>query len=108
MLYQQEVPAGYALYFYNFSTFLGRPGIFLEDVFVRPRFRRLGLGRAVFDYLGGLAREKNLGRLEFTVLDWNQPAIDFYQEMGADILPDWRVCRFTGPSLARLGQGRED
>lgn len=98
-------PAGYCMYFYNFSTFLGRPGIYVEDIYVRPPFRRQGIGQAVFNYLARLAKENDYPRLEFAVLDWNEPALNFYQQMGAGPLKDWRLFRFTGEALARLGAG---
>lgn len=96
-------PAAFAVFFHNFSTFLGRPGIYLEDLFVRPAFRRRGFGRAMLLHLGRLANRRGCGRFEWTVLDWNRPAIEFYQSLGAAVLPDWRVCRMTGAELARLG-----
>ncbi|MFH1135186.1 MAG: GNAT family N-acetyltransferase [Pseudomonadota bacterium] len=102
LLYYNSTPAGYCIYFRNFSTFLARPGLYVEDVYIRPQFRRLGLGRAVFGELGKLAVEQGCGRLEFAVLDWNQAAIDFYQALGAAPLSDWRLFRFSGPSLDRL------
>jgi GNAT superfamily N-acetyltransferase len=96
-------PAGFALFFHNFSTFLARPGLYLEDLFVRPAFRRRGVGRALFTHLARLAVERRCGRFEWTVLDWNAPAIAFYQQLGADLLKEWRVCRLTGDSLQRAG-----
>jgi GNAT superfamily N-acetyltransferase len=94
--------AGFALFFPNFSTFLAKPGIHLEDLFVRPAFRRRGVGRALLLHLARLANERDCGRLEWTVLDWNEPAIRFYESLGAVIMPDWRVCRLTGAALARF------
>lgn len=96
-------PAAFAVFFQNFSTFLGRPGLYLEDLFVRPAFRRRGFGRAMLLHLGRLANRRGCGRFEWTVLDWNRPAIEFYQSLGATVLPDWRVCRVTGDNLARFG-----
>ncbi len=96
-------PAGLALWFYNFSTFRGRHGIYLEDLFVRPAFRGNGLGRML---LAGLARrcaEENLARLEWAVLDWNAPAIAFYRGRGAELQDDWTTCRLEHDALARLG-----
>ena len=98
----EDVPAGYCFYFLNYSTFLARPGIYIEDIYVRPPFRRIGIGRAVFSYLARTARERNYGRLDFAVLDWNQPAIDFYQSLGARHLADWQLYRFEGEALALL------
>jgi len=96
--------AGYALYFSNYSTFLGRPGLYLEDLFVRPEFRRRGCGTALLVHLARLAQERRCGRFEWTVLDWNTPAQDFYRGLGADILPDWRIVRVTGDALAALAR----
>ena len=92
----------FALYFHNMSTFLGRRGLWLEDLYVRPDYRRAGIGEALLRSVARIAAERGCGRFEWTVLDWNQPAIDFYRKLGADILPDWRVCRVTGPALAAL------
>ena len=93
---------GFALFFPNYSTFLTKPGIYLEDLFVLPEYRRQGIGTAMLTYLGKLALERDAGRLEWSVLDWNQSAIDFYEKMGAKILLDWRICRVTGESLSNL------
>jgi GNAT superfamily N-acetyltransferase len=93
---------GYALYFHNFSTFLGRRGLYLEDLYVQPSERGTGLGTLMLRRLAALAVERQCGRFEWTVLDWNQPAIDFYQKMGATVLPDWRVVRITGDALQQL------
>jgi GNAT superfamily N-acetyltransferase len=87
---------GFALFFENFSTFLGRPGLYLEDLFVLPEMRRNGIASALFERLFQIARERNYGRIEWTVLDWNTPAIDFYtKKLNARILKEWRVCRVT-------------
>ena len=94
---------GFALFFHNFSTFLGRPGMFLEDLYVQPHARGLGIGRALLRHLAGLAVERGCGRLDWNVLDWNAPAIGFYQKLGAEVLPDWRTCRLTGDALKALG-----
>jgi GNAT superfamily N-acetyltransferase len=80
---------GYGLFFYNYSTFLTQPGLYLEDLFVLPDYRGRGIGKALIKSVGKIAIERNCGRLEWTVLDWNQPAIDFYQNLGASVLPDW-------------------
>ncbi len=98
---------GFALFFSNYSTFLTKPGIYLEDVFVLPEYRRQGIGKALLIYLGKLALERDVGRLEWSVLDWNQSAIDFYQTMGAKVLPDWRICRVTGDALKNLANKDE-
>jgi GNAT superfamily N-acetyltransferase len=85
---------GFALFFENFSTFVGRPGLYLEDLFVEPEFRRLGIGSGFFEELFRIARTRNYGRIEWAVLDWNETAIEFYtQKVGARLLPDWRICR---------------
>ncbi|VVE66731.1 GCN5 family acetyltransferase [Pandoraea captiosa] len=95
-------PVGYALYFHNFSTFLGRRGLYLEDVYVQPTMRGRGVGQKLLRQLARIAIERNCGRFEWTVLDWNQPAIDFYASQGATVLPDWRVVRMTGDALTRF------
>ena len=94
--------AGFALFFHNFSTFLTQPGIYLEDLFVMPEYRRLGIGKAILSYLAQLAVARGCGRLEWSVLDWNEPAIAFYRCMGASVLDEWRICRVTGESLTQL------
>jgi GNAT superfamily N-acetyltransferase len=98
-------PVGFALFLYNYSTFLTKPGIYLEDLFVLPAYRRRGIGKALITYLAQRAVAEGCGRLEWSVLDWNEPAIAFYQQMGADVLPDWRICRVTGDSLTNLAAG---
>jgi len=95
---------GFALFFPSYSTFLTKPGIYLEDLFVLPEYRRRGIGKAMLAYLGKLALERDAGRLEWSVLDWNESAIAFYQSMGAKILPDWRTCRVTEDSLEKLAE----
>jgi GNAT superfamily N-acetyltransferase len=89
----------FALYFTNFSTFLARPGLYLEDLYVQPAQRGRGIGRALLQRLGALAVERGCGRFEWSVLDWNTGAIRFYEQMGAQLLPDWRICRVTGTAL---------
>lgn len=98
----QGKPAGFALFFHNYSTFLAKPGIYLEDLFVDPAVRGLGVGKALITYLATIALERDCGRLEWSVLDWNQPAIDFYQSLGAKMLDDWRINRVTGDSLQAM------
>jgi GNAT superfamily N-acetyltransferase len=93
---------GFALFFHNFSTFLARRGLYLEDLFVLPEERGHGYGKALIRYLAQLAVTRECGRFEWAVLDWNQPAIDFYRALGADLLPDWRICRLTGEALKRF------
>jgi GNAT superfamily N-acetyltransferase len=102
----KEEPVGFALFFHNFSTFLGRPGIYLEDLFVVPEWRGRGVGRRLLTHLAGLAMERGCGRFEWSVLDWNTPAIDFYRRMGAVLMDDWRICRVTGDALATLASRR--
>jgi GNAT superfamily N-acetyltransferase len=96
------VPVGFALFFRNFSTFLGRPGIFLEDLYVQPQARGRGIGKALLVHLSRVAVARGAGRLDWNVLDWNEPAITFYRKLGATVLPDWRTCRLTGDALAQL------
>lgn len=95
---------GFALFFHNYSTFLTKPGIYLEDIFVLPEYRGQGIGKALLSYIAKLAVERGCGRLEWSVLDWNSPAIAFYQRMGASILEEWRICRVIGASLKELAQ----
>jgi GNAT superfamily N-acetyltransferase len=99
-----QQPIGFALYFYNYSTFRTQPGIYLEDLFVLPAYRRQGVGTALLKALAQIALEGGCGRMEWSVLDWNRPAIAFYEKMGATVLPDWRICRTTGHALAQLAQ----
>jgi len=94
-------PAGFALYFFNYSTFLAKPGLYLEDLFVSPEFRGQGLGKALLLHLAQLANQLGCGRMEWSVLYWNQPAIDFYEALGAERKTEWTICRLTGPALAR-------
>ena len=98
-------PAAFALFFHNFSTFLGRPGLYLEDLYVKPEMRDLGLGRALLVHLAGLARERGCGRMEWSVLDWNEPAIKLYRGIGAVPMDDWTVYRVTGEALKDLASG---
>ena len=97
---------GFALYFHNFSTFLGRGGIYLEDLFVLPEHRGKGLGKAILNHLAQIALERGCGRLEWACLNWNQPSIDFYLSLGAVPMKDWTVYRVTGESLAQLAGER--
>ena len=94
----------FALFFTNFSTFLARPGLYLEDLFVRPEHRAKGIGTAMLTRLARLAAERGYGRFEWSVLDWNRDAIRFYEHMGAQVLPDWRICRITGTALEEFGK----
>ncbi len=100
--------AGFALFFPNYSTFLTQPGIYLEDLFVLSKYRRKGIGKEILGYLAKLVLERNYGRLEWSVLDWNIDAIAFYERMGAEVLPDWRICRVTGDSLKQLSINARD
>jgi GNAT superfamily N-acetyltransferase len=95
-------PMGFALFFHNFSTFKGRPGIYLEDLFVRPEARGRGIGRQLLAYLARTAVERGCARLEWSVLDWNEPSIGFYRSLGAVPLDEWTIFRLTGESLALL------
>ncbi|MBS1162869.1 MAG: family N-acetyltransferase [Burkholderiaceae bacterium] len=101
--WEDEQPVGFALYFHNFSTFLARRGLYLEDLFVTPQARGRGYGKALMRHVARLAVSRECGRFEWAVLDWNRPAIDFYRSLGAEVLPDWRICRLTGEALAALG-----
>ena len=94
--------AGFALFFHTFSTFLGRRGLWLEDLFVYPAHRGKGLGRDLLIQLAGMARDRGCGRFEWSVLDWNTPAIGFYEALGAKVLPEWRIVRVVGPALDAL------
>jgi len=96
------VAQGFALFFHNFSTFEGRPGIYLEDLYVRPAARGLGLGKALLAHLAALAVERGCARLEWSVLDWNAPSIAFYESLGAQSMDEWTVMRLSGASLAQL------
>jgi GNAT superfamily N-acetyltransferase len=96
-------PVGFALFFHNFSTFLGKPGIYLEDLFVRPTARGLGVGKRLLRWLAATTLERGCGRLEWAVLDWNEPSIGFYRSLGAVAQDEWTTFRLTGKALARLG-----
>ena len=95
---------GYAIYFENFSTFLCRRGIYLEDIYVRPEFRKRGVGKAFLRQLAKIAIDRNCGRMEWAVLDWNQNAIDVYESIGGDVLPDWRIVRLGTETIKRLAE----
>lgn len=100
-----EEPVGFALFFHNFSTFLGKPGIYLEDLYVRPERRGAGAGRALLSRLARLTVERGCGRLEWWVLDWNEPSIGFYESLGARAMDDWTVYRVAGAALEDLASG---
>ncbi|HYG98192.1 MAG TPA: GNAT family N-acetyltransferase [Terriglobales bacterium] len=97
-------PAGFALYFYNYSTWQGRPGLYLEDVFVRPEFRGRGIGKSIFLHLANVAVLENCGRFQWQVLDWNQPAIEFYKSLGAKFMTEWLTVRLEGEEIKRLSE----
>jgi len=98
-------PAGFALWFFNYSTWQGKPGLYLEDLFVRPRFRQKGIGKALLGHLARVAVEKGCGRYQWQVLDWNTPAIKFYKSLGAKVMKEWLTMRVSGNALRRLGEG---
>lgn len=100
----EGAPVGFAVYFYNFSTWLGRPGLYLEDLFVRPAARGKGYGRALLVELAKIARGRGCGRMEWAVLDWNDPAIQFYRKLGAEPKSEWTVFRLTSDGIAKLAQ----
>ena len=100
--YSGDQPVAFAVFFHNFSTFLGRPGLYLEDLFVIPEMRGKGFGKAMLVELARIARERNCGRFEWSVLDWNKPAIDFYKALGAVPMDEWTIFRVTGEALKRL------
>ena len=101
LAFVDDAPAGFALYFFSYSTFLAKPGLYLEDLFVKPAHRGSGLGKALLLHLAQLANLRGCGRMEWSVLDWNQPAIDFYRRLGAVPKDGWTVFRLTGPALAQ-------
>ena len=103
-----DVPAGFALYYHSFSTFLGRPGLYLEDLYVRSDHRGKGVGTALLTHVAAVAVERRCGRLEWEVLDWNRRAVDFYTGMGARPVTGWTVYRMTGDALAALGRGEPE
>jgi GNAT superfamily N-acetyltransferase len=102
LAWEGERPLGFALFFHNFSTFLTRRGLYLEDLFVVPEARGRGIGKALIRLGARMAVERGCGRYEWSVLDWNTPAIEFYESIGAIVMPDWRICRITGDALVRL------
>jgi GNAT superfamily N-acetyltransferase len=99
-------PAGFAVFFHNFSTWLGRPGLYLEDLFVRPEKRGKGYGRALLERLAQIAKERGCGRMEWAVLDWNDPAIQFYRKLGAEPMDEWTVFRLTAEGIAKLANSK--
>jgi GNAT superfamily N-acetyltransferase len=105
LAYQRTTPVGLAIFFHNYSTFLGKPGIYLEDLFVKPEYRNNGYGKALLIHLAGLANQRGCGRFEWSVLDWNTPSIEFYRALGARPLDDWTMFRLDGKALKDLGAG---
>ena len=104
LIFEGEEAIGFAVYFFNFSTWLGRPGLYLEDLFVKPETRGRGYGRALLVHLAKIARDHGCGRMEWAVLDWNEPAIQFYRKLGATPLEDWTVFRLTQDGINRLAE----
>jgi GNAT superfamily N-acetyltransferase len=104
LAFEEQNPVGFAVYFYNFSTWLGRPGLYLEDLFVRLEQRGKGYGRALLVELAKIARERGCGRMEWAVLDWNEPAIEFYHKLGAKPMNEWTVFRLTRDGIQRLAE----
>ena len=102
--FEKETPVGFAVFFHNFSTWLGRPGLYLEDLFVKPEKRGRGYGRALLVHLARIARERDCGRMEWAVLDWNEPAIQFYGKLGAKPMDEWTVFRLTSEGISGLAQ----
>jgi GNAT superfamily N-acetyltransferase len=107
LAFEAESPVGFAVYFYNFSTWLGRPGLYLEDLFVKPEKRGKGYGRALLVELAKIAHERGCGRMEWAVLDWNEPAIKFYRALGAKPMDEWTVFRLTGDEIAKLADAAD-
>jgi len=107
LAFEAESPVGFAVYFYNFSTWLGRPGLYLEDLFVKPEKRGKGYGRALLVELAKIARDRGCGRMEWAVLDWNEPAIKFYQALGAKPMNEWTVFRLTRDEIAKLADAAD-
>jgi GNAT superfamily N-acetyltransferase len=106
LAYWDDEPVGFALFFHNFSTFLGRRGIYLEDLFVDPPHRGKGIGKALLIHLAKIAKQRNCGRFDWAVLDWNKPSIEFYKSLGAVSLDDWTLFRLTGEALDRLAESK--
>jgi len=104
LAFENETPVGFAVFFHNFSTWLGRPGLYLEDLFVKPEMRGKGYGRALLVDLARIARERGCGRMEWAVLDWNDPAIQFYRKLGAKPMDEWTVFRLTREGIAKLAE----
>ena len=107
LAFEEESPVGFAVYFYNFSTWLGRPGLYLEDLFVKPEKRGKGYGRALLIELAKIARDRGCGRMEWAVLDWNEPAIKFYRSLGAKPMHEWTVFRLNGEEIGKLASAAD-
>src|SRR4030095_6856646 len=107
LAFEEESPVGFAVYFYSFSTWLGRPGLYLEDLFVKPEKRGKGYGRALLVELAKIARDRECGRLEWAVLNWNEPAIKFYRTLGAKPMNEWTVFRLTRDEIAKLAESNQ-
>ena len=107
LVFEEESPVGFAVYFYNFSTWLGRPGLYLEDLFVKPEKRGKGYGRALLVELAKIARDRGCGRMEWAVLNWNEPAIKFYRALGAKPMDEWTVFRLTPEEIAKLADAAD-
>jgi GNAT superfamily N-acetyltransferase len=105
LAYADDTPAGFALFFHNYSTFVGRRGLYLEDLFVKPEWRGSGIGKRLLVELARIAVERGCGRFEWSVLDWNEPAIGFYKKLGAVPMQEWTIFRVTGDALAKLATG---
>ena len=108
LAFENETPIGFAVFFHNFSTWLGRPGLYLEDLFVKPEHRGKGYGRALLVDLAKIAHERGCGRMEWAVLNWNEPAIEFYKTLGAAPLDEWKIFRLNRKGIARLAEARPD
>jgi GNAT superfamily N-acetyltransferase len=104
LCYENNIPVGFALFFHNFSTFLGKKGLYLEDLYVLPEYRSKGIGKKMLRYLAKLAVERNCGRFEWSVLDWNEPAIKFYRNLGAEFKNEWIITRVSGDALKKLAE----
>ena len=102
LAFEDDIPIGFAVFFHNFSTWLGRPGLYLEDLFVKPEHRGKGYGRALLVHLGKIAHERGCGRMEWAVLNWNEPAVEFYKKLGAKPLDEWKIFRLNREGIARL------
>lgn len=107
LVFEGDAPVGFAVFFHNFSTWLGRRGLYLEDLFVKQEYRGKGYGRALLVKLAGIARDRECGRMEWAVLDWNEPAIQFYKKLGARPLEEWEIFRLTRDGIAALADSRQ-